>query len=208
MDTGLRCQILSSSITRGKLPPPLAMDVFALLAVCVVVSVDISGSIGTASAFVNNTPIIIKRVSLSKFERFATNINFEKEDDINVHQHNNKQSNVFTSRRSFISSSITIASSILYPNFNANADDLHYKSKSDGDEDPLVVFGKSLENMGNDSTNSSGSSSNDASSLSFSDISLPQSTDDSIASPPQDLNKALKEKSESQKRSVDPRTHG
>jgi len=73
----------------------------------------------------------------------------------------------------------------------------------------LVVFGKSLENIGTDSTNSNGSSTNDASSLSFfSDISLPQSTDDNTQSPPPDLNKALKERKDSQKRSVDPRTHG
>jgi len=149
---------------------------------------------------------------LSKFERFAININSENyENDINIHQCDNKQSNVFTSRRSFVSSSITIASTIL-PNLNANADELnnlHYKSKADGGEDPLVVFGKSLENMGADSTNdSAGSNTKDASSLSFSDISLPQSTDDTMSSPPPDLNKALKERKDSQKRSVDPRTHG
>lgn len=62
--------------------------------------------------------------------------------------------------------------------------------------------------MGNDSANGSsgGSSVKGTSSLSFSDISLPQSTDDDT--PPPDLNKALKEKTDSQKRSVDPRTHG
>ena len=60
--------------------------------------------------------------------------------------------------------------------------------------------------MGTDSANgSSGSNANDA--LSFSDISLP-TTDDNTSSPPPDLNKALKERKDSQKRSVDPRTHG
>jgi len=188
------------------------MDITTLLIVCTILSVDISGSIGIASAFFNNNIPIIKRVSLSKFERFAmiTNINSENHENHTniIQQQCDKQSIVFTSRRSFVSSSITIASTIL-PNLNANADELnnlHYKSKADGDDDPLVVFGKSLENMGTDSGN--GDSSTKDASLSFSDISLPESTDETIASPPPDLSKALKERKDSQKRSVDPRTHG
>ena len=215
MDTDLICfsrvYHISSFLLLLLTDPPLAMDIFILLVVCTILSVSINGSSGTASAFVSDTPII-KRVSLSKFERFATNINSENHmNDINIHQYN-RQSNVFTSRRSFVSSSVTIASTILYhPNHNANADELnnlHYKSKADGDEDPLAVFGKSLENMGTDSANGSDVSSTKDTSLSFNDISLPQSTDDISSQPPPDLNKALKERKDSQKRSVDPRTHG
>lgn len=99
---------------------------------------------------------------------------------------------------------------------SASADEpnnVYYKSKADI-EDPLVVFGKSLENMNsgsNDSSSSSNSSSSSvADSLSFSDIALPTSKEAS-SSPPimeGDLGRALKEKKDSQKRAVDPRTHG
>jgi len=186
------------------------MNITILLAVCTIISININGSIGISSAFDSSTPII-KRVSLSKSKRFATNINSNNhENDANIQQQCNKLSNVFTNRRSFVSSSsVTIASTIL-PNLNANADELnnlHYKSKADGDDDPLVVFGKSLEDGTNSSNSSDVSSSTKDTSLSFSDISLP-STDDAISSPPPDLSKALKERKDSQKRSVDPRTHG
>ena len=98
---------------------------------------------------------------------------------------------------------------------SASADEpnnIYYKSKADI-EDPLVVFGKSLENMNsgsNDSSSSNNSRSSVADSLSFNDIALPTSNEAS-SSPPimeGDLGKALKEKKDSQKRAVDPRTHG
>ena len=100
---------------------------------------------------------------------------------------------------------------------SASADEpnnVYYKSKADI-EDPLVVFGKSLENMNsgsNDSSSSNNISSSVADSLSFSDIALPTSKEASISSSPPimegDLGRALKEKKDSQKRAVDPRTHG
>ena len=100
---------------------------------------------------------------------------------------------------------------------SASADEpnnVYYKSKADI-EDPLVVFGKSLENMNsgsNDSSRSNNSSSSSiAGSLSFSDIALPTSKEASSSRTPimeGDLGRALKEKKDSQKRAVDPRTHG
>ena len=99
---------------------------------------------------------------------------------------------------------------------SASADEpnnVYYKSKADI-EDPLVVFGKSLENM-NSGSNASSSSNNSRSSvadtLSFSDIALPTSKEASSSRTPimeGDLGRALKEKKDSQKRAVDPRTHG
>ena len=92
---------------------------------------------------------------------------------------------------------------------SASADEpnnMYYKSKADI-EDPLVVFGKSLENMNSGSNDSSSSV---VDSLSFNDITLPTSKEAS-SSPPimeGDLGRALKEKKDSQKRAVDPRTHG
>lgn len=98
----------------------------------------------------------------------------------------------------------------------ANADDpsnLYYKSKAD-EEEPLVVFGKSLQNINVEASSgpSDAPSSKDASSsLSFSDIALPSSSDAPYSAPPMgggDLNNALKEKKESRNRAIDPRTHG
>jgi len=123
-------------------------------------------------------------------------------------------------RRSFLSAFTYTASAITIINYNpqnVHADEpsnLYYKSKAD-EEDPLVVFGKSLENLNVDSSspdsNSSGGSS--IAPKSFSDISLPsESTDVSSVSQPMgvggDLTNVLNEKKDSQKRSVDPRTHG
>ncbi|KAL7533269.1 hypothetical protein ACHAWF_004433 [Thalassiosira exigua] len=97
---------------------------------------------------------------------------------------------------------------------SAGADEpanLYYKSKADGVSDPLVVFSKSLENMNvdSDSEGKDGQKS-DASSFSLGDIAFP--TDSSDTSPTSDtgggLNDALREKMESQKRVIDPRTHG
>ena len=99
---------------------------------------------------------------------------------------------------------------------SASADEpnnIYYKSKADI-EDPLVVFGKSLENMNsgsNDSSSSNNSRSSVADTLSFSDIALPTSKEASSSRTPimeGDLGRALKEKKDSQKRAVDPRTHG
>ena len=98
---------------------------------------------------------------------------------------------------------------------SASADEpnnVYYKSKADI-EDPLVVFGKSLENMNsgsNDSSSSNNSSNSVADSLSFNDITLPTSKEASSSQPIMegDLGRALKEKKDSQKRAVDPRTHG
>ena len=99
---------------------------------------------------------------------------------------------------------------------SASADEpnnVYYKSKADI-EDPLVVFGKSLENMNsgsNDSSSSNNSRSSVADTLSFSDIALPTSKEASSSRTPimeGDLGRALKEKKDSQKRAVDPRTHG
>lgn len=123
-------------------------------------------------------------------------------------------------RRSFLSAFTYTVSAITIINYNpqnVHADEpsnLYYKSKAD-EEDPLVVFGKSLKNLNIDSSspdsNSSGGSS--ITTKSFSDISLPsESTDASSVSQPMgvggDLTNVLKEKKDSQKRSVDPRTHG
>ena len=122
-------------------------------------------------------------------------------------------------RRSILSAFTHTVSTITIINYNpqnVHADEpsnLYYKSKADED-DPLVVFGKTLENMNIDSSSSDSSNSSGGSALpkSFSDISLPsESTDASSESPPMgggDLTKVLKEKKDSQKRSVDPRTHG
>mmetsp|Transcript_11567 Transcript_11567/g.24666 ORF Transcript_11567/g.24666 Transcript_11567/m.24666 type:complete len:205 (+) Transcript_11567:173-787(+) len=123
------------------------------------------------------------------------------------------------SRKKFNSNIFSSAvSALLFPTLHpqsANADDpanLYYRSKADED-DPLAVFGKSLQNMSFDSTGTSlsppESGSENASSLTFSDIAPPSSSSEST--PPMgggDLNKALQEKKESQKRRVDPRTHG
>ena len=123
-------------------------------------------------------------------------------------------------RRSFLSAFTYTVSTIAIINYNpqnVHADEpsnLYYKSKAD-EEDPLVVFGKSLEKLNIDSSspdsNSSGGSS--IAPKSFRDISLPsESTDASSVSQPMgvggDLTNVLKEKKDSQKRSVDPRTHG
>ena len=112
----------------------------------------------------------------------------------------------------------------------AHADEpnnLYYKAKAD-EEDPLAVFSKSLQSMSSSSsstldntTERSGASSTSASStsttnsdsgassLSFSDIALPSSGDDSgSSSGAGDLGMALQQKKEEQKGRVDPRTHG
>ncbi|KAL9186031.1 hypothetical protein ACHAXT_005269 [Thalassiosira profunda] len=85
---------------------------------------------------------------------------------------------------------------------------LYYKSKAD-EEDPLAVFGKSLQSAGVDS--GAGGSSKEGSGgapLSLSDIALPSSAEAPSAEGGGDLNRALKEKKDSQKRQIDPRTHG
>ena len=116
----------------------------------------------------------------------------------------------------------------------AHADEpnnLYYKAKAD-EEDPLAVFSKSLQSMSSSSSSSSSStldnttersgasstrasststtnSDSGASSLSFSDIALPSSGDDSgSSSGAGDLGMALQQKKEEQKGRVDPRTHG
>ena len=120
------------------------------------------------------------------------------------------------SREDFVSLiSSTLFSTMLLPvnPQSANADEpTIYKSKAD-EEDPLVVFGKSLENMNLDPSSSSSTSSGGdvkGGSLSFGGIALPS---DASSTPPQmgdggDLGNALKERKESQKRAIDPRTHG
>ncbi|KAL7477900.1 hypothetical protein ACHAW6_003685 [Cyclotella cf. meneghiniana] len=81
---------------------------------------------------------------------------------------------------------------------------LHYKSRADED-DPLVVFGKTLQDMSLESMTSNEGNKDGV--PSFSDVALPsflpQGTDGGG-----DLNKALQEKKVEQKRRVDPRTHG
>ena len=137
-----------------------------------------------------------------------------------------------SSRKQFLSTIITTTSTVPFLGaahflFSspppANADEpsnLYYRSKSDG-EDPLVVFGKSLENGIVDPSSSSNILDNDPSILTFSDFSLPSTTttktttttSDTASSTVHvggDLNKALQKKvEESQtKRAINPLTHG
>mmetsp|Transcript_20520 Transcript_20520/g.37017 ORF Transcript_20520/g.37017 Transcript_20520/m.37017 type:complete len:213 (-) Transcript_20520:505-1143(-) len=121
------------------------------------------------------------------------------------------------SRKRFSSIASSAVAAILYPTHpqSANADDpsnLYYKSKAD-EEDPLAVFGKSLQNMSVDFSSTPETSTKGADApLSFNDIVLPTSSQsDTIPSTSPmgggDLNKALQVKKESQKRSVNPLTH-
>mmetsp|Transcript_10227 Transcript_10227/g.15475 ORF Transcript_10227/g.15475 Transcript_10227/m.15475 type:complete len:170 (-) Transcript_10227:59-568(-) len=126
----------------------------------------------------------------------------------------------FTSIASSAIATILLLHPVIHPQ-SANADEpsnLYYKSKADI-EDPLVVFGKSLQNLNvvdspeSSSSSITGSTSSDNASLSFSDIALPDASSESPSSPTNnmgggDLNNALQEKKDSLKRQVDPRTHG
>ena len=111
-----------------------------------------------------------------------------------------------------IVSSATIATAaavILHPQ-TSNADEpnnLYYKSKAD-EEDPLAVFGKSLQNMSVDSSTTEASKDAPSDNLSFSDIALPVDATTPAPSMGGDLNKAIQEKKDSQQRRIDPRTHG
>ena len=113
---------------------------------------------------------------------------------------------------SIASSSATIATAaavILHP-WTANADEpnnLYYKSKAD-EEDPLAVFGKSLQNMSADSSTTEASKDAPSDNLSFSDIALPLDAATPSPSMGGDLNKAIQEKKDSQQHRIDPRTHG
>lgn len=118
------------------------------------------------------------------------------------------------SRRQFVAS-VASAATFAAGAVTAHADEpsnLYYRSKADGDVDPLVTFGKSLENRVADGSKQA----DGGGSLSFSDIAIPSlDADGSSSSSPgsaiaggEDLGKALKEKRESQKRAIDPRTHG
>mmetsp|Transcript_27526 Transcript_27526/g.66228 ORF Transcript_27526/g.66228 Transcript_27526/m.66228 type:complete len:257 (+) Transcript_27526:46-816(+) len=123
-----------------------------------------------------------------------------------------------------LSAALLLQCDDVLPGGVANADkpsDLYYRSKAD-DEDPLVVFGKSLENMGVVDPSASGGTAgandrDDArqSSLSFDDIAIPSPSSPSQSEDASsqilgggDLNGALREKRESRNRAIDPRTHG
>ncbi|KAL3766085.1 hypothetical protein ACHAWO_006113 [Cyclotella atomus] len=90
------------------------------------------------------------------------------------------------------------------------ADDLSNIVKSQADaEDPIAVFGKSLQNMGFESNGMDNSSSK--SSPSFNDISFPSSapnSDNDNSTGGDDLNRAIQQMKMEQKRRVDPMTHG
>jgi hypothetical protein len=120
------------------------------------------------------------------------------------------QSHIGTfNRRQITSAAVGLIAAILYNACIANADEpsnMYFKSKSDGEEDPLVVFDRSLEEMNsNDSA-----SSKPKGSLSFGDISLPaeSSVEFSPSSAVGDLGSTIERKKDSQKRRIDPRTHG
>ena len=169
---------------------------------------------GTRSLSSSSSPSIKRKRSRAHFMNTDNNMNV-----VDIPQLDTKLVPMLD-RRSFLSAFTYTVSAITIINYNpqnVHADEpsnLYYKSKAD-EEDPLVVFGKSLENLNIDSSspdsNSSGGSS--IAPKSFSDISLPsESTDASSVSQPMgvggDLTNVLKEKKDSQKRSVDPRTHG
>jgi hypothetical protein len=78
---------------------------------------------------------------------------------------------------------------------------IQLKSQAD-EEDPIVLFGKSLMDMSFDSNESIVKDS----SSSFDDISLPSSLPE--AAEGGDLSQALEQKRLDQKRRIDPRTHG
>lgn len=78
---------------------------------------------------------------------------------------------------------------------------IQLKSQAD-EEDPIVLFGKSLMDMSFDSNESIVKDS----SSSFDDISLPSSLPE--ATEGGDLSQALEQKRLDQKRRIDPRTHG
>jgi hypothetical protein len=81
------------------------------------------------------------------------------------------------------------------------------KSQADA-EDPIAVFGKSLQNMNFDNNESDSSSSKP--SPSFDDVSFPYSTpnSDNGSAGGGDLNRAIQQIKMEQKRRVDPMTHG
>lgn len=169
---------------------------------------------GTRSLSSSSSPSIKRKRSRAHFMNTDNNMNV-----VDIPQLDTKLVPMLD-RRSFLSAFTYTVSTIAIINCNpqnVHADEpsnLYYKSKAD-EEDPLVVFGKSLEKLNIDSSspdsNSSGGSS--IAPKSFSDISLPsESTAASSVSQPMgvggDLTNVLKEKKDSQKRSVDPRTHG
>ena len=178
-----------------------------------------SGIGGFAMAFVANPTSI----NTSTTKRYVSN----QIQDTEIEDDDDEASDTILGRRIFVASiaaattSFDILATIaattrkIITLRSASADEpnnVYYKSKADI-EDPLVVFGKSLENMNsgsNDSSSSNNSSNSVADSLSFNDITLPTSKEASSSQPIMegDLGRALKEKKDSQKRAVDPRTHG
>jgi hypothetical protein len=111
-------------------------------------------------------------------------------------------SKVNTSRRQIIES---IIGAMILP-ILCNADEpsnVQIKSQAD-DEDPIAVFGQSLQDMNFDNSPSGFMSTHD--SPSFSDILLPSSSPEVIGKG--DLGEALEQKKREQKRRIDPMTHG
>ena len=130
-----------------------------------------------------------------------------------------EQSKSFSWNRRYIASTaVSTMTASLFPIHRrvAMADEpsnLYYKSRSD-EEDPLIVFGRSLQNMNVDRDAFTPSTKGEGTDEvpSFMDLTLPSSStlpnSAAIPSSGMTLDVAIQKKSESQKRRIDPRTHG
>lgn len=95
----------------------------------------------------------------------------------------------------------------------AHADEpmnIYYKSKADEDEDPLAVFGRSLSTISQPTmTTETNFIVNDQDTFKTEESERSTTTTTTTQAPhPADLSRALQEKQQSQKRRIDPRTHG
>jgi hypothetical protein len=152
-------------------------------------------------AFASPTSRLITR----RWRHFAIKPTFHVTESYNVNLNDEQGMNEkLPSRRRTILSILGVA--LLSP-VVSKADEpsnFHYKSRADED-DPLVVFGKTLQDMSFENTASNDGNKDEP--PSFSDVALPsflpQATEEGG-----DLNKTLQDKKLEQKRRVDPRTHG
>lgn len=109
------------------------------------------------------------------------------------------------SRRAFF---VVVTASFTIP--PANGDELiRYRSKADGDQDPLDLFAESLAesfdvNKAPPSEEKAGNRRTNSNDLSFGDIVMPSSEEKSVQAG--GLEQALQEKKS--RRTIDPRTHG
>ncbi|KAL3777210.1 hypothetical protein HJC23_013755 [Cyclotella cryptica] len=181
------------------------MNLSTFIAFAVNLIVGAFHNMGDVEAFVSPTSRLTYRPSMH-----SANSALEPTSHDNGSDHTNfndepKITEKLPSRRRAILS--ILGGSVLSP-LLTNADEpsnLYYKSKAD-EEDPIAVFGKTLQDMSFENT--AGNDVNKDGPSSFSDIALPSYLPPATEGGAGDLNKALLEKKLEQKRRVDPRTHG